>query len=78
MRSANIKDMQEAVMSWVKANMPRDTNRAHFGRVCGNKILIGNQTYNYIPTVDLYFENGDSVACIMPDSGNVVAVVGVL
>lgn len=76
--SANIKDMQESVVDWVKANMPRDINRAYFGTVHGNKIIIGNRSYDYIPTVDLYFEDGDSVACIMPNGGNTVAVVGVL
>lgn len=77
-RSANFKDMQVAIMSWVKANMPKDKNKAHFGTVRGGSVIIGNKTFPYVPTVDLYFEDGDSVACIKPDSGNLVAVVGVL
>lgn len=77
-KSANIKDMQAAVVDWVKANMPQDKNKAYIGRVQGKRVIIGNKTYPYTPTVDLYFEDGDSVACIMPDSGNIVAIVGVL
>ena len=77
-KSANFKDMQAAVVNWVKANMPEDTNRAHFGIIHGDNVIIGNKSYNYAPAVDLHFDNGDSVACIMPDSGNIVAIVGVL
>ncbi len=77
-KSANFKDMQMAVVDWVKANMPKDQNKAHIGRIRGNSVIIGNRTYPYIPTVDTYFEDGYSVACILPDSGNIAAVVGVL
>lgn len=77
-KSANFKDMQAAVVSWVKAHMPEDKNRAHFGTVHGDKVIIGNKSYGFAPAVDLHFEDGDSVACIMPESGNIVAIVGVL
>ena len=77
-KNANLKDMQAAVVDWVKANMPKDKNNAYIGRVQGKRVIIGNKTYAYAPTVDIYFADGDSVACIMPDSGNIVAIVGVL
>lgn len=76
--SAAIRDMQQAIMSYIKANIPQNINKAHFGRVHGGKVIIGNKSYNYVPAVDLYFKDGDEVACVLPDSGNVAAIVGVL
>ena len=34
-KSANVKDMQAAVVDWVKANMPKDKNNAYIGRIQG-------------------------------------------
>ena len=76
--NATMKNMQNAVTDYVEANLPKDINKAKFGVVQGNKVIIGNKSYGYVPTVDLYFESGDRVACILPDSGNIAAVVGIL
>lgn len=76
--NAAMKNMQNAVTDYVKANLPKDINKAKFGVVQGDRVIIGNKSYGYVATVDLYFESGDSVACILPDSGNIAAVVGVL
>lgn len=75
---AAIQNMQQAIMNYVKANMPKDENKAKFGRIYGNNVIIENKSYSYVSTVDLYFGDGDNVACIIPDSGNVAAIVGVL
>jgi len=77
MRSNNILEMQNAVKSWVKRHMPKDTNKAVTGIVQGNRVIINNQSLPFIPAVNIFFENGDSVVCLLPDSGNVAVVVGV-
>lgn len=77
-KSSTVKDMQIAVVNWALAHLPKDSNKAHFGLVRGNSVIINNKSYPYAPAVDLFFQDGDRVACIMPDSGNIVAVVGVL
>lgn len=76
--SASIKDMQQSIMNYIKSNMPQDENNAKIGTVQGGKVIIGNRSYDYTVTVDIFFEDGYSVACILPDSGNVAAIVGVL
>lgn len=77
MRSNNILEMQNAVKDWVKRNLPKDTNKAVTGVVKGNRVIIKNQSYSFTPVVDIYFADGDSVVCLLPDSGNVAVVVGV-
>lgn len=77
-KSANLSHMQNAIINYIMANIPKEINKAHFGRVHGGNVIIDNQSYSYVPTVDLYFGDGDTVACILPDSGNVAAIVGVL
>lgn len=76
--SASMKDMQQSIMNYIKANMPTDNNNAKIGVIRGGKVIIGNRSYDYTVTVDIFFEDGYSVACILPDSGNVAAIVGVL
>ena len=75
--SRHILDMQQAVMSFVKNNLPKDINKAHLGVINGSRVIIGNKSYPFVPTVDVFFADGDSVYCILPDSGNIAAVVGV-
>lgn len=69
--------MQQAVIDFIKSSIPKDINKAHLGRVSGDRVIIGNRSYPFIPTVDTYFSDGDSVYCVLPDSGNTAAIVGV-
>jgi len=77
-QNSSITSMQQAVISYVKKNLPKDKNKAVTGIVRGNKVIIGNRSYHFIPTIDVYFGDGDRVVCVLPDSGNVAAIVGVV
>lgn len=71
-----IISMQQAIKDYIRRNLPEDKNRAAFGRVQDNRVIIRNVSYPFVPTVDMYFGNGDSVACLLPNSGNIAAIVG--
>ncbi len=75
--SASISRMQQAIIAYIQANIPKDTNKARLGTVNGNRVTIGNKSYPYTPAVDMYFGDGSQVYCILPDKGNRAAVVGV-
>ena len=73
-----ISIMQRAILNYIESRLPKDNNKAYFGTVNGNRVSIGNRSYRFTPTTDIYFGNGSNVACILPDSGNTAAVVGVV
>lgn len=73
-----IATMQRAIVDYIKSNMPKDRNHAVSGVIMGDRVVIGNKSYPYVPTVDVYFGEGDYVYCILPDAGTVAAVVGVV
>lgn len=75
--SANIQSMQQAIIDYIKANIPKDQNKAHIGRVSNGRVIIGNKTFSYLPAVDMYFGEGDNVACILPEQTNQAVIVGV-
>ena len=75
--SNSINRMQQAILEYIKDNIPEDPNKAHLGRVNGKRVIIGNKSYPYVAAVDMYFGDGDNVYCLLPDSGNTAAVVGV-
>lgn len=77
MKSNAILEMQNAVKDYIRRSLPKVENKAVTGLVQGGRVVVGNKSYPYVPTVDLYFGDGDSVACLLPDSGNIAAVVGV-
>ena len=77
-KSASILEMQQAIMRYIQNNIPKDPNKAHIGTVKDGRVIIGNSAYHYIPTVDMYFGNGDKVACLRPDNTNSAIVVGVM
>ena len=77
MKSNAILEMQNAVKNYIRRSLPKVENKAVTGLVQDGRVVVGNKSYPYIPTVDLYFGDGDSVACLLPDSGNIAAVVGV-
>ena len=75
--SSSISTMQAAIIRYIRANIPKDPNRAHIGTINGNRVVIGNKSYAYDPAVDIFFQNGDKVYCLLPNGSNVAAIVGV-
>ena len=76
--AANFSAMNRAILDYIEAKMPEDPNKAHIGKVNGNRVIIGGKSYDYVPTVDMYFGDGDKVACILPQKSSTAAVVGVM
>lgn len=76
--AANFSAMNKAILDYINSKIPKDTNKAQIGTVAGNRVVIGNKSYDYIPTVDMYFGEGSRVACILPENSSSAAVVGVL
>ena len=76
--AVNFSALNQAIISYINSKIPKDPNKAYVGTVAGDQVFIGNKSYAFIPTVDLYFGDGDRVACILPDNLNSAAVVGVL
>lgn len=74
----NFSEMNRAIIDYINANIPVDPNKAHIGTISGDRVVIGDKSYNFVPTVDLYFGEGSRVACILPENTNSAAVVGVL
>lgn len=74
--SSALLGMQQAVSQYVKDNLPKDENKAQVGIVCGNKVIIGNKAFYYTQAVDMALFDGDKVYCLIPSSGNTVAIVG--
>lgn len=72
------EDMNQAIIDYIDAHIPNFKNRVQIGTVYGGRVVIGEKSYQYIPTVDMYFGDGDRVACILPEQTNSAAVVGVL
>ena len=70
--------MNRAIINYINAQIPEDPNKAHVGTVSGNRVIIGDKSFSYVPTVDMYFGNGDRVACLRPDNSSQAIVVGVL
>ena len=75
--SANFSAMNRAILDYINSKIPKDTNKAQIGTVAGNRVVIDNKSFGYNPTVDLYFGDGDKVACILPENALSAAVVGV-
>ncbi len=80
MKANAIIAMTNAIKAYIKRNLPKekDINRAVIGRVNGGRVIVGNNSYPYTPTVDVYFGSGDNVACLLPNSVNGAVVVGVV
>ena len=75
--SADFSQMNHAIIEYIKAHIPKDKNTAHIGTIKDGRVIIGNNSYGYVPTVDMYFGNGDKVAVILPENSSSAAVVGV-
>ena len=76
MKSASISAMQRAVINYIQASVPKDTNKAQVGTYLNDYVVVGRKRYRANLVNDMYLNNGDSVVCLLPDSGNFAAVVG--
>jgi hypothetical protein len=76
---ADLRSMQNAVANMVATAIYKRTEnqKAKRGVIRGGNVVIGNKVVPYVPAVDMYFQDGDSVWCIMADSGRSAVVVGV-
>lgn len=75
--AGSLQVMQQAVIKYVKKNIPEDKNKARLGRVKDNHVIIGEKSYPYVITVDHYVADGDYVYCLLPDDRRVAVIVGV-
>lgn len=78
MHSPAILAMQNAIIQYIKSQIPKDTNKAKVGIISGNRVIIDNQSYRFDPVTDDYFANGSRVYCVTPNSGRTAAIVGVV
>lgn len=76
---ADLRSMQAAVSNLVAAAIYKRTEnqKAKRGVIRGGSVVIGSKVLPYVPAVDMYFQDGDSVWCILSDSGRMAVVVGV-
>lgn len=74
--SANFSAMNRAIIEYIKANIPEDPNKAYIGTVHGSSVILKNKSYPFIPMVDLWYNNGDTVACLLPENSGAAVVVG--
>ena len=76
--STNFSAMNQAIIDYIDSKIPKDQNKAHIGTVKGNTVIIDNTSYGYTPAIDLYFGDGDKVACLRPENTSKAVVVGVM
>lgn len=74
--TASILNMKNSVSKLVMTTIytVTENQKAKRGVVSGGCVTIGNKLYPYYPAVDMYFESGDAVWCIVSDSGTAVVV----
>ena len=70
--------MNRAIIDYINSKLPKDPNKAHVGKMENGRVIIGNSSYNAIPTVDLYYGDGSKVACLLPENISDAVVVGVV
>lgn len=75
---ASIAGMQKAVRQYAEDYLERcrEKETAKQGTVRGSRIYCGNRSYGFVPAVDEYFADGDTVWFVLSDAGTAV-VVGV-
>ena len=75
--STNFFAMNRAIINYIDSKIPKNRNNAVRGIYRGNnQVLIGNKTYEADLVSDMVYSRGDSVYCLLPDSGYKAAVVG--
>lgn len=74
----SISSMKSAVSNYVSNAIYTQTERqkAKRGIVRGGCVVIGNDVLPFIPAVDMYFQDGDAIWCLVSDSGTAV-IIGV-
>lgn len=72
----NFSAMNRAILNYIDAHIPKDTNKAVKGTFYGDTVLIGNKRYDADTVSDMWYDYGDTVYCLLPDSGYKAAVVG--
>ncbi len=75
-KASSISTMQRAITNYVKKNLPEDKNQVQVGIIRGDSVIIGNKTYRKNAIADMFYDDGDRVYCLVPDSGTEAAVVG--
>lgn len=68
-----------AVIAYINSKIPKDLNKAKFGVVSNNKSRVtttNGKTYNLTPATDMFYNDGDRIVCLIPDSGRTAAFVG--
>ena len=78
MKQNNVFAMQKAIVDYIRSQIPSDPNKAHISTFRRGMVTIDNETFSAIPAVDLYFGDGDRVACLRPKDSNEAVIVGVL
>lgn len=73
---ANFSAMNRAIIAYIDAHIPKDTNRAVKGIYYGGTVLVGNKSYTADTVSDMALNRGDTVYCLLPDSGYTAAIVG--
>ena len=75
----SISSMKNAVSNMVANTIYLQTQnmKAKRGTVRGGTVTIGNKVLPFTAAVDMYFEDGDSVWCIVADDNRTAVVVGV-
>lgn len=74
--TANFAAMNRAILDYINARIPKDKNNAVRGIYNGDTVLINNRTYNADVVADMNYSKGDTVYCLLPDSGYTAAIVG--
>ena len=72
----NFAAMNRAIISYIDSRIPKDTNKAVKGTFYGDTVLIGTKHYEADTASDMRYNYGDTVYCLLPDSGYKAAVVG--
>lgn len=74
----SIQNMKNAVAGYVSQTIYKvsENMKAKRGIVNGGSVIIGNKVLPFTPAVDMYFQDGDAVWCIISDNGTAV-IVGV-
>lgn len=75
----NLGGMKRAVSNMVTSAIYTTTQnqKVKRGIVSGGSVVVGNRVLPYTAAVDIYFADGDSVWCLIPDGGRMAVVVGV-
>ena len=76
--AVDLSNMKNAIGNMVANSIYTVTQnqKAKRGVVSGGSVIIGNKVMPYVVAVDMYFEDGDSVWCVVSDGGRAV-IVGV-